>query len=540
MKRDDLFKFGLSIICAAVLSACSSGGGSSFNQPSTGSQPSVQQPDNGGKKDEGKKDEEKKDETKQDENKGDQTKVDTAVDDVVLKNTPNTDDPEHSFVGYKHVTKKASGFIINTPSNPNGADVPAALYVQNPFPSLDTIVVAEPENAGSQDARGYLEDFDFRGSKTANAQTSGEFTLKHIYLETPTERTGTKGGDAREASLTKTATQGTKEGKAFVYQDGRVNYTNNYASEVYNADGTAVDADAAVNVQRTEAALKGSVAEVYGYRTFAKGGMDDLNKSEKKDFVDEVQANLPLVKADNAQLKNVQYGRVTSALSDHTKVNFKDGKKLGTIPTFVVSFGQYGDDKSENHYFYRGINNVGKDALAKLSGVYDYYGHAVSYGLDNNFINNKDISIPTAIGGTLGLVSGNHVHAKVDFGTKKVDGSIFNKWYVGSEDDVTKRVQNSTLVKFGGTLADNGNIAGNSVYLKNGTAGTFGATLFGANAEELGGVVSSNDKTEANRWGAVFGAIRDKAAAPVVQPNPANGQLQNGTGANANGAANGK
>lgn len=538
MKQNDFFKFGLSIICAAVLSACGSGGSSS--SPSTGSTTTVQQP--GGSGGEAGK-EEKKDETKKDETKKDDqaaTKVDTAVDDVVLKTTPNTDDVKNSFVGYKHVTKKDSGFIINTPSNTNGADVPAALYVQNPFPSLDTIVVAEPENASSQDPRGYLEDFDFRGSKDANAQTSGEFTLKHIYLETPAERTGTKGGDPRTPSLTKTETQGTEKGKAFVYQDGRVNYTTNYAGEVYNVKGEGVDMSLPTNTQRTEEVLKGSVAEVYGYRTFAKGGMDDLNKQEKKDFVDEVQANLPLAtNAENAQLKNVQYGRVTSALSDHTQADFKDGKKLGTIPTFVVSFGKYGDDKSENHYFYRGINNVGKEALAKLSGVYDYYGHAVSYGLDDNFVNNKDINIPTAIGGTLGLISGNHVHAKVDFGEKKVDGSIFNSWYVGSESDPKMKVQPSTLVSFGGTLADNGNIAGNSVYLKNNTTGTFGATLFGEKAEEMGGVVASHDKTEGNRWGAVFGAIRekDKAVAPGL---PANGQLQNGTGANAGGAGNGR
>ena len=93
-------------------------------------------------------------------------------------------------------------------------------------PSLDTIVVAIPVdkdgNPVENAKQAYLEDFDFRGN-TAN--TTGMHTFK--ITSTKTADGSTTVGAARnggEAS-TKTDTKGTQSGLAYVYEEGRLNYT---------------------------------------------------------------------------------------------------------------------------------------------------------------------------------------------------------------------------------------------------------------------------------------------------------------------------
>lgn len=266
-----------------------------------------------------------------------------------------------------------------------------------------------------------------------------------------------------------------------------------------------------------------NVAEIYGYRTFPASSNGYKVGEEVEDFK---LNNLPL---ENKQLQYVQYGRVTTYLSDSRGFDeFRrgldtDGVDKG-IDTYVVSYGTFGKDGTEDQYFYRGINHLHGDDLKKLSantsGTLKYWGHAVAYGLDDKWDGNPvSNSAPTAIGGnSVGrFVSGNHAYAAVDLKSGKVDGAIYNTWYNQDVADAAKKAGNNDpkagiypvdLVRFNGLLASNGNITGTAVYRKNGTEGLFGATLYGKDAREIGGVVSSHDKTENNKWGAVFGAVR--------------------------------
>ena len=76
------------------------------------------------------------------------------------------------------------------------------------------------------------------------------------------------------------------------------------------------------------------------------------------------------------------------------------------------------------------------------------------------------------------------------------------------------------LVTFKGDFGANGNMIGTSTLVgtnKTGLsdedkAGTFHASLFGAQGEELGGNVKSNTQEADKAWGASFGAARVNAS----------------------------
>lgn len=265
-----------------------------------------------------------------------------------------------------------------------------------------------------------------------------------------------------------------------------------------------------------------NIAEVYGYRTFPAGANGYTIGEKPEDYK---LNNLPL---ENKQLTKVQYGRVTSALSGHSSFDdFREGLPLdptGKLETYVVSYGVFGQDGTEDHYFYRGIDSITpeqlKDLSAKTGGVLKYWGHAVSYGLDDKWDGNPESNVaPTAIGNTTvgRFVSGNHAHAVVDLKSGDVHGSIYNAWYNQDVADEARRAGNTDpkaglyavdLVKFNGRLATNGNISGTSVYQKDGSTGLFGANLYGSDASEIGGIVASDDKNKDKKWGAVFGGVR--------------------------------
>lgn len=468
---------------------------------------------------------------------------------VQITTTPKLDS-ETSFVGAKNVVKSydvdpkndkvtvTSNFGINTDTQ--AVDIPVGMDVQNPFPTLDTIVVAEPtgDNNGK---RGYIEDFDFRG----NDQKSGVFELKNIYLGADDNKGADKttngvarGEDQGLNAPTKTDTMGTATGTALVFQEGRVNYTTNYngklvkvtadakgnvtGTEVTNAKVKEIDGLTQDDANNSRSGL-GSVAEVYGHRTAAKVGNFDADTVKK--VGEDATNNLPL---QNAKLTKVQYGRVTSDLDKQSVKDYKDGLDLGPVKTFVVDYGKKGNAGTEDHFFYRGVDNISAtdlQALVKQGGVLQFDGHAVTYGFDhNNF--GSEVKIPTAIGGAIGLVSGTHVTAKVDLGTKAVTGSLYNNWFSSANNKVVP----ATLATFQGTLADNGNIAGTATSAQHNSAfkeGVFGATLYGNKAQEMGGIVASNNKAVSNNlkataWGAVFGAENTTPAPnkPVTPVTP--------------------
>ena len=365
------------------------------------------------------------------------------------------------------------------------------MTVQDLEPRLDTIVVAYPEKNAKSKAIAYIEDFQFVGNNTQ----SGTYTLTGIYNDSTVR--GTVGGDPRTASRTKTDTRGKESGTALVYQKDRVAYFD--------------------RADRNNEGLN-TLAEVYGVRTnsveVANGNLDDVKAN-----------NLPLVKETNklaskqdGQLHFVQYGRVTTKLHGLTEkdVNvFKKGlldDKNSNVTSNVIGFAHYGENGTENSYFYRGLNNTTGAELAKLSGELVYHGHAVAYGLNTNYYGEvaaKKTDAPNAIGVEKEVLptlkSGYHVVAKVNLDNKNVTGSIYNTWTNKDKKDF-----DVNLVNFNGKLDNYGNIAGTSAlaYKDANKDGSFNATLFGQTASELGGNVAGdkNMDTSVTQWGAVFGA----------------------------------
>lgn len=427
-----------------------------------------------------------------------------------------------SFVGFKHVVKNNSNLgTNNSDKQESKADVPEGMNVQLPDTSLQTIVVGEDKKANKVV---YLEKFD-----VTTAAAPGKATMANVYY-----RTNTK---------SPSATTSTEE--ALVYQAGRKNYTNNYGktldgvnkapgaagnAEILDVSTTPTPTPYSANTPPTGSTApavapanggfdtrngQGEVAEVYGRKTTTSGN------------------NLPLV---DAELNHVQYGRVTSALHSRKVENMKAGMGTGSATgTVIGSYAKMKDNGSESHYFYRGVDNTTAAQLADVKTKYakfDYAGHAVSYGLDNNYNGGlgkgSTTAIPTALNPNVdiqpyaALVSGNHVKATVDLTNNTVNGSIYNEWFDGTKEtpmtggvagtpDYKGQVVPVTLVEFNGTLAPNGNIAGTSTYkatAADNASGLLGATLFGAGASELGGTVASDNKEPGKAWGATFGAKR--------------------------------
>ena len=501
MKNNKFIKFSLTVACAAVLAACGSSGGSSNNdeaaQQAAAQQAAAQQAAA----------------EKAAAEKAAAEKA-AAAEAAVAKTVD---------VGAKFVKKTQSnlnvgeGVETNSKSSVNPTNMTVELH-----PSLDTIVVAIPVdkdgNPVENAKQAYLEDFDFRGN-TAN--TTGMHTLNHIYKTTDGSTTVGAARNGGEAS-TKTDTKGTQSGLAYVYEEGRLNYTR-------KAEGSnVVDTKAA----RTDARLADSVAEVYGHRTFVAGDSEVRNEANGETGL----ANAPFTAKDAAgkytagsELTRVQYGRVTSKLHGVFEKDLKDGKDVAQYGTKVASFGGYGENGTEDNYFYRGVNNTPYSATlaSDLKNIYfgseaaagklHYQGHAVTYNLDKDYEDKS--GLPNALGAEYALVSGTHVAADIDLASKNVTGNLYNRW---TETNTQQQVKehNVELANFTGTLANNGSISG-SATKHDGAQGVLKASLYGAQAQELGGVIASNDT--ANNWGASFGAKVQNTpyvAPAVVTPAP--------------------
>ena len=476
MKNNKLVKFSLTLICSAVLAACGSSGGS---DNSAAQQQAQQQAKAAAEKAAAEK------------AAAEKAAAEKAAAEKAAKTTSSESNP-----GYLLSKKNASDFIVNK----NGDKVdstqsaPLPMTVQNLEPRLDTIVVAYPHEGAESKAIAYIEDFQFVG----NDKQDGKFTLTGIYNDS-TDR-GTTGGTPRPESRTKTDTQGTESGAALVYEKDRIAY---FDRADRNAEG------------------KDTLAEVYGLRT--------NSYEDGKELKDTDANNLPLVKETNklaaqqdGQLRFVQYGRVTTKLHDLTEKDlnvYKKGlldDKNSNVTSNVIGFANYGEAGTENSYFYRGLNNTTGEQLAKLSGELVYHGHAVAYGLNNDYRPGEanKTGAPNAIGVEKevdALKSGYHVLAKVNLADKNVTGSIYNTWNNDKTGDY-----NVDLVNFNGKLDNYGNIAGTSAlaYEDANKDGSFNATLFGSQASELGGNVagSKNADTTVTQWGAVFGAKKYEEA----------------------------
>ena len=501
MKNNKFIKFSLTVACAAVLAACGSSGGSSNNdeaaQQAAAQQAAAQQAA-----------------AQQAAEKAAAEQQAAAAEALVAK----TND-----AGAKFVKKTQSNLNVGegVETNSKSSVSPTNMTVEL-HPSLDTIVVAIPVdkdgNPVENAKQAYLEDFDFRGN-TAN--TTGMHTLNHIYKTADGSTTVGAARNGGEAS-TKTDTKGTQSGLAYVYEEGRLNYTR-------KAEGNnVVDTKAA----RTDARLADSVAEVYGHRTFVAGDSEVRNEANGETGL----ANAPFTAKDAAgkytagsELTRVQYGRVTSKLHGVFEKDLKDGKDVAQYGTKVASFGGYGENGTEDNYFYRGVNNTPYSATlaSDLKNIYfgseaaagklHYQGHAVTYNLDKDYEDKS--GLPNALGAEYALVSGTHVAADIDLASKNVTGNLYNRW---TETNTQQQVKehNVELANFTGTLANNGSISG-SATKHDGAQGVLKASLYGAQAQELGGVIASKDTVK--NWGASFGAKVQNATyvkPVVVTPAP--------------------
>ena len=507
MKNNKFIKFSLTVACAAVLAACGSSGGSGDDEAAQ--QQAAQQ------------------QAAQQQQAAAEAAAKAKAEAEAAAKASSAVGSSTSDVGAKFVKKTQSNLNVGegVETNSKSSVSPTNMTVEL-HPSLDTIVVAIPVdkdgNPVENAKQAYLEDFDFRGN-TAN--TSGTHTLDHIYKTVDGNTTVGAARTGGEAS-TKTDTKGAQSGLAYVYEEGRLNYTR-------KAEGNnVVDTKAA----RTDARLADSVAEVYGHRTFVAGNSEVRNEADGETTL----ANAPFTAKDAAgkytagsKLSHVQYGRVTSKLHGVFEKDLKDGKDVAQYGTKVASFGGYGEQGTEDNYFFRGVNNTSAAQVGALKDAYfgseaaggslHYQGHAVTYNLPDDY--KLAGNLPNALGAEYALVSGTHVAADIDLASKNVTGNLYNVW---TKTNTALQVDevNHELVKFNGTLANDGSIAGTATAtaIKGNPDGVLRASLYGDKAQELGGLVASKDTT--NNWGAAFGAKvqNNLYKAPVVTEVPAWGE----------------
>lgn len=573
MKKQHLVKFSLSLVCAAVLSACGSGGSggapasATGNTPSAGIQGTAVNDQTANELADVKKQLEEMKKQKQDQADTNEKPLDDKQAGQAAPTETNDLGDVPSF-GHKFVKKNKSDFVLdgsNTVSSiSSGKQDNMSIELHE---SLDTIVVSVPykyengELVVDADKIAYLEDFDFRKATKADltaARTSGKTTLSHIYTTRSTSDSEYSGertqSDTPEDSVpsvkirnvtsdTKTETKGTSEGTALVYKDGQKIYIGK-EEKFLNDQGAPTEEGKLLNRTNT-------VAEVYGHRTFVLGNAETGVDAEKQDE----DNNAPLVAknsvsgqfTEGGKLSHVQYGRVTSQLSGAKQEHLKEGIDTGNGKTYVAGYGEYGAKGTEDSYFYRGVGDTAYDAelSAQLANKYatsvqgnktaagslSYQGHAVTYGLTHV----KPLIKNTASGETANAVhaglgaldsklsSGTHVKAKIDLATKEVSGSLYDVWKVGDG------YHNQDLVTFNGKLHNNGQIQGSSARVIDNAGGSFAANLYGKNAEELGGGVTSNATAAEQSWGAVFGAKVQNQL--YTQPNPEVDAISNPGGA---------
>ena len=215
-------------------------------------------------------------------------------------------------------------------------------------------------------------------------------------------------------------------------------------------------------------------------------------------------------------LKYVQYGRVSADLD-------LDAGKTGYADNFMRSEYTFKNrDNGVDNYFYRGTDATSIEQMAALPSNQSavYHGHALMYGIDNNYhgkTEGKNRDLPNAFApassGEQALGLGNFVEARVNFNDKRVRGEVYNTWLLDPTKSVTTK---DKLVQFQGAITGN-TVVGSAdrVYITGDDDATFKASFFGDKAQEMGGSFNSVKDTDrygdaygTNDWGGVFGATR--------------------------------
>lgn len=513
MKTNSLAKFSLTIIAAMVLAACGSSGGS--DSPSTNSTASTTAAQAAAKKaaDEAAAAKKAADEATAKKAADEAAAAlaaensDRKADNAVLRPTPTGSDLlEKSSVGAKNVVKNDSNLTTNHSSAKDStSNTPELMNVQSPDNELKTLVVGQvpDKNDGNKVKVAYLDGLD---KLKAAPTTDGKLKLEAAAIKDDKD-------DKAKATVS-----------VYTVEKGRKNYTENYDNDnpdsklkVLDAEGKDLKGEAVAANKLRKSDSTTIVGQMYGAK-ITDGSVAGATTEEKM--------NAPFT---NKLYMNVQYGSLTSALHAQDISKLADGVEVENtkIATKIAKYGYTGTKGTEDNYFYRlNENNMDVAGLKKLKNdnpntVLKYDGHAVTYGIDSKWSGDKANggSVPTAIvaaetAAESGLISGTHVTAKINLNTNAVEGNLYNKWY----DGALKGVKDVRLVDFTGSMSDNGNIAGTSHNNINNTGGLFGASL-NKEATEMGGVVSSNDHTAGNKWGAVFGAqLTGRETVPSVKP----------------------
>lgn len=208
-------------------------------------------------------------------------------------------------------------------------------------------------------------------------------------------------------------------------------------------------------------------------------------------------------------LQHVQYGRLTANIDALTEDPTPNNKNDETL--IYRQFAQHGSRGTVDTYFYRGTHSTTieqMNAVKAKGGKLQYHGHAITYNLGPS-VSAKDGGLPTSYSNKSNTI-GNFVQATFDTKTNKVTGSIYN--LVNNTADLSKpnHFKQQDLVKFEGVVS--GNTVADGVSTKLGATpekGSFVASFYGKEAQEMGGNVSSVEKAKGfsdAKWGAVFGA----------------------------------
>lgn len=500
------FKFGLTLAATLVLAACGSSGGNNGNNTAAPAPAPTPAPT-----------------------------VTPAPAPTPVPDVPALVEDSAVEYGGKFAKKQKSNLNVGSEGESDSSGSATAMTVKLE-PNLDTIVVASEVDINGRPKAGsdliYLEDFDFRVQTPTN--TTGTHTLDHIHVYNSAVGKGATfdpnaalgvGANVNtdpvgrtmgvQPAITKTPFKGQDQGTVLVYNENAPANTGYYVNraEVQTAAGVA------------------HVAEVYGHRTFVYGNSETGENAPSAGASTATgEANLnnaPYLNnkgTEGGRLRNVQYGRVTSALDKLTQEQLRLGVDVGThLKTRIASYGVHGTDGTENSYFYRGVNptaevmkKTGADLVTALketyaSGKINYQGHAVTYGFKHEYTPpavapTTPGGVPNAIAGTSASVapsaytakSGTHVAATVDLSNYNVNGRLWDVYTNGTND------QNVVLARFNGTLTTHGNVVGTSTREADNAEGTLRATLYGVQASELGGAIASQDRSDS--WGAVFGA----------------------------------
>lgn len=292
---------------------------------------------------------------------------------------------------------------------------------------------------------------------------------------------------------------------------------------------------ARVFVARTAATVAGSAIPDGEQEGWVRDGEAKRARYDTKADLDSPAAEWS-IGAKPMTLRNVQYGRVTSNLDLDIGEGPFDGGFLH------APFAYKNDDGSVDNYFYRGVGATTIEQMAELpkQGKVKYEGHALMYGINNDFLGfteyrdpNQRVNLPNAFaldeigGGSAQMGLGNFVQAEVDFAAKKVKGEVYNAWLkshlatTNPKGDMVKDLK----VHFEGDIMGNTVIgSADRVYITGDDKADFRASFFGEQADEMGGSFNSVTREqkygsayEAADWGGVFGAKRTAAGNNTFQ-----------------------